>query len=180
MLLYLICSAGQSNGVGDFVPDARWSDGQYPARRVRIIDMLQEARVLAHRTSKTLPPGTSIHDQNQLDAVVSTCRAEGRFAFDTEFESVENWAGTIEGTTSAGVGRLIRGVSWFSLNNEALAGLIETAIGVTLRKAAERTPGGSEAGPLGEFATYAGNGERLKIRLTLVAPDATLGEPRRE
>ncbi len=98
----------------------------------------------------------------------------------TEFELVENWAGKVEGTTSAGLGRVVRGASWLSLNNEALASLIETAVGVTLRKAAERfawcwyacglnsdAPG---ADALGDYAVFGGNGNRLKIRLTIATP----------
>jgi hypothetical protein len=54
------------------------------------------------------------------------------------FGSVEAFAGRIEGVTGAVVGRAVRGVSWIALNNEALAVLIETTVGVAARKFAEK------------------------------------------
>ncbi|UCF66407.1 MAG: hypothetical protein JSV80_11480 [Acidobacteriota bacterium] len=55
-----------------------------------------------------------------------------------EFRKVEEWAGTVEGITSAAVGRLVRGAGWASLDNEAVASMIETSVGVAARKAAEK------------------------------------------
>ncbi len=57
---------------------------------------------------------------------------------DEEFGRIETAAATWEGVTSAGVGRLIRGASFFSLNNEALATAIETAVGMAVRKPIEK------------------------------------------
>jgi len=54
-----------------------------------------------------------------------------------EFNELNNWSARAEGLASTGTGQLIRGVGWISLNNEALAGIIETAVGVFVRKLAE-------------------------------------------
>jgi len=55
-----------------------------------------------------------------------------------DFAMVNDYSNRIEGITSAVIGRVIRGVSWFSLNNESLAVLIETAVGVMAKKASEK------------------------------------------
>lgn len=55
-----------------------------------------------------------------------------------EFGRIELRAAQVEGVVSTGTGRLIRGASFFSLNNEALATAIETAVGVAMRKQAEK------------------------------------------
>ena len=47
-------------------------------------------------------------------------------------------AGAVESMVGGVVGKLIRGISWLSLNKEAIAKAIETALGVTARKAAEK------------------------------------------
>ncbi len=43
-----------------------------------------------------------------------------------------------EATVSAATSHLIRGISWFSLNNEAVANSVETLAGVTARKLSEK------------------------------------------
>jgi hypothetical protein len=55
-----------------------------------------------------------------------------------EFEQIETRAAQFEGVVSAGTGRLVRGVSFLSLNNEALATAIETAVGLAVRKQIEK------------------------------------------
>lgn len=55
-----------------------------------------------------------------------------------EFDKVNERANQVEALTSTATGQLIRGISWISLNNEALAKLIETAVGVAARKATEK------------------------------------------
>jgi len=55
-----------------------------------------------------------------------------------DFAAVETRASQIEAVTSAGFGRLIRGASFFSLNNEALATALETAVGAASRKYSEK------------------------------------------
>lgn len=56
-----------------------------------------------------------------------------------EFGDIKTRSTQIEGVVSAGTGRLIRGISLFSLNNEALATAIETAVGMAVRKPMEKT-----------------------------------------
>jgi hypothetical protein len=55
-----------------------------------------------------------------------------------DFESVESWANRTESGSSALVGRLVRGGGWIALNNEALAQLLETLVGVFVRKSTEK------------------------------------------
>jgi len=55
-----------------------------------------------------------------------------------EFAKVNDRAGKVETYVATATGQVIRGISWLSLNNEALAKLIETAVGVFARKAAEK------------------------------------------
>lgn len=55
-----------------------------------------------------------------------------------EFGDINTRSTQIEGVVSSGTGRLIRGVSIFSLNNEALATAIETAVGMGVRKPMEK------------------------------------------
>jgi hypothetical protein len=54
-----------------------------------------------------------------------------------EFGNIETRSAQVEGVISAGTGRLIRGISFLSLNNEALATAIETAVGLAVRKPIE-------------------------------------------
>jgi hypothetical protein len=54
------------------------------------------------------------------------------------FDDMDEWAGKIDSLVSQAVGRAVRGASWFSLNNEALAVMIETAFGTASRKIAEK------------------------------------------
>ncbi len=55
-----------------------------------------------------------------------------------EFGNVNSYASNVEGVVGSVIGRVIRGVSWFSLNNESVAVLIETAVGVMAKKASEK------------------------------------------
>jgi hypothetical protein len=55
-----------------------------------------------------------------------------------QFADVNTRASQVEAVAATATGQLIRGVSWISLNNEALAKLIETAVGVAARKATEK------------------------------------------
>lgn len=55
-----------------------------------------------------------------------------------EFARIESRSGMVEAAVGAGVGRLVRGLGFVSMNNESLATLIETAFGVTSRKVAEK------------------------------------------
>jgi hypothetical protein len=55
-----------------------------------------------------------------------------------EFDDAEKYSTKAETLVSTGVGKLIRGGYLFSLNNEAIAKLIETALGVTAKKMAAK------------------------------------------
>jgi hypothetical protein len=52
---------------------------------------------------------------------------------------VESWAAQAEAIAGTAVGQVIRGGGWVSLNNEAVAKLIETAVAVAARKGTEKT-----------------------------------------
>ena len=52
--------------------------------------------------------------------------------------SVNEVADRAEGLSGAAVGKAIRGISWFSMNNETLAQVIETSIAVAVRKGTEK------------------------------------------
>jgi len=54
------------------------------------------------------------------------------------FASVNEDAAAAESMVGGVTGKLIRGISWLSLNNEAIAKAIETALGVAARKATEK------------------------------------------
>jgi hypothetical protein len=54
------------------------------------------------------------------------------------FTKVNQYAAASETVASGGVGLLIRGGFWVALNNENLATAVETGVGVTARKTAER------------------------------------------
>jgi hypothetical protein len=55
-----------------------------------------------------------------------------------QFTKVNDWANRAEGVVGSATGQAIRGISWLSLNNEALAKMIETAVGVAARKGTEK------------------------------------------
>jgi hypothetical protein len=55
-----------------------------------------------------------------------------------QFASVNKDAAAAESMVGGITGKLVRGISWASLNNEAIARVIETALGVAARKAAEK------------------------------------------
>jgi hypothetical protein len=54
------------------------------------------------------------------------------------FTKVNNWSASAESAAAGATGEYIRGIAWVSLNNEALAKVIETAVGVAVRKASEK------------------------------------------
>ena len=55
-----------------------------------------------------------------------------------QFTSVNKDAAAAESMVGGITGKLVRGISWASLNNEAIARTIETAAGVAARKAMEK------------------------------------------
>jgi hypothetical protein len=55
-----------------------------------------------------------------------------------EFASIDARASQVDAASASAIGRVVRGGGFISLNNEALASMIETIVGVTLRKGAEK------------------------------------------
>ena len=55
-----------------------------------------------------------------------------------EFGEIKRISTQAESVIGSGVGRIVRGASLFSLNNEALAKAIETAVGMAAKKATEK------------------------------------------
>ena len=91
---------------------------------------------LSNSTGANWPEGLedyklSVHDPENPDSLPTWVDVQ-------EFDLIETRSAQVEGVTSAAVGRLIRGISVISLNNEAIATAIETAVGVALRKQTER------------------------------------------
>jgi hypothetical protein len=105
-----------------------------------------------------------------------------------EFERVESRANQLEGVTAAATGRLIRGLSWFSLNNEALATALETAAGVATRKFGEKAmwcwyscelnvkdDGKGNVTKVPEHEALA-SGDRVKLRIVIESPPAVVAQ----
>jgi hypothetical protein len=57
---------------------------------------------------------------------------------DKAFAVIQQRAAIADAVASAIFGRILRGAGWVSLNNEALAKLLENAVGVTIKKAVEK------------------------------------------
>ena len=57
---------------------------------------------------------------------------------EAQFTGINDWANRAEGVVGSATGQAIRGISWISLNNEALAKMIETAVGAAARKGTEK------------------------------------------
>lgn len=65
-------------------------------------------------------------------------QADTKIIDDEAFAAVQQRANGADAAASATFGRIVRGASWISLNNEAVAKLLETVVGVTVRKVAEK------------------------------------------
>jgi hypothetical protein len=76
------------------------------------------------------------------------------------FTKVNQYAAEAETVASGGIGLLVRGGFWVALNNENLATAVETGVGVTARKTAERVAWDylSCANPSGDFRAVAVSG----------------------
>ena len=72
-----------------------------------------------------------------LDVFKPAGEKGGMCLLEDDFELVNEVANELEATTSAATGQAIRGISLFSLNNESLAKLFESLVGVVVRKATE-------------------------------------------
>ena len=64
----------------------------------------------------------------------SSCLDKNQLAY---AHDINTWGNRVDGLVGAASGRLIRWISWFSLNNEAIAEIVETAFAVAARKGAE-------------------------------------------
>jgi hypothetical protein len=86
-----------------------------------------------------------------------------------QFKKVNDWSSKAETAAAAGTGQLIRGIAWLSLNNEALAKIIETAAGVAVRKATEKVTWCVEAcaPPNERLLFHAGGGEVTTTRVSI-------------
>jgi hypothetical protein len=82
------------------------------------------------------------------DPEATVCKEKGLECFDPtskdaqltadQFTAVNTHANKVDTAVGGAIGKAIRGVSWISLNNEAIAKAVETAVAVTARKAAEK------------------------------------------
>ena len=96
-----------------------------------------------HRLPAVAESTAVVADEGSLDHPVNDTSkgksASSPYLTEESFNEVERWGNTGDGVASSLTGKVIRGVSWLSLNNEALAGLIETYVGVAVRKVTEKT-----------------------------------------
>lgn len=86
------------------------------------------------------------------------------------FAKVNQYAAESESVASGATGLLVRGGFWIALNNENLATAVETGIGVTARKSAERVAWDylSCANPAGDFRAIAVSGAAYRtVKVTL-------------
>lgn len=56
----------------------------------------------------------------------------------TQFGDIQSFANSLDSATAAGTGQLIRGLGPTAMNNDALAKVIESAVGTTVRKVGEK------------------------------------------
>jgi len=75
--------------------------------------------------------------QNQPGKPLLGCFAPGKVTVEN-FAAINAQADAVDGMVGHAVGSAVRGASWFSLNNEMLAKVIETAAAAIARKAAEK------------------------------------------
>lgn len=82
--------------------------------------------------------GLGLEEHDACGAGNSACSSSSPMLSEAEFDRVEEISSQIDGATLALVGSSLRGVSWFSLNNEYLGTFLETVVAVTARKNAEK------------------------------------------
>jgi hypothetical protein len=68
----------------------------------------------------------------------STAQHQHNIVTADEFASIDARASQVDAASASAIGRVVRGGGFISLNNEALASMIETVVGVTLRKGTEK------------------------------------------
>lgn len=98
---------------------------------------------------------------------------DSRFLSAEDFQSVESWTNRVESATSALVGRLVRGGGWIALNNEALAQLVETIVGVVVRKVTEKVAWCAYSCKGGQGLTIQGIAAEMRfvtVRVRVIGP----------
>jgi hypothetical protein len=111
------------------------TDMDYVAVGTDLIRVLLHAIYDANNRTPAVSNATGVTDLKGLPfalAVNDTSRVSAE-----KFEQIEIRANQVEGVVAAGTGRIIRGISVIALNNEALATVIETAVGLAVRKTTE-------------------------------------------
>jgi hypothetical protein len=74
----------------------------------------------------------------EIDAANKIKINNGTAVSPEDFGAIETTASEIDGVTTAGFGRVIRGLGIVALNNEGLANAFEAAVGTSVRKNAEK------------------------------------------
>lgn len=97
-----------------------------------IYDANQQLPAVSNASGITVPFQPLVENQP------ASAEAPGTQVDEEEFQRIQTRAVRVEAVVSAGTGRLVRGVSFLSLNNEALATAIETAVGLAVRKQIEK------------------------------------------
>jgi hypothetical protein len=88
-----------------------------------------------------------------------------------QFAQISSLANTVEGVAGSAIGRLVRGAGWISLNNEALASMVETIVGVAAQKVTEKVLWCRFAcvkSAADAAAFTAEHGRLMKVRVSLV------------
>ena len=141
-----------------------------------LVRVLLHAILDAHNGLPAVSSATGVGLRHSDALVVNTPGTPGHLSPD-DFGRVEEFANRIEATSGAMVGRVVRGVSWIALNNEALAALIETTVGVAARKFAEKAAwcwyscGFAEKEPGGPVLATA---RPTRLRLIVTGPAALM------
>lgn len=115
--------------------DISRTDINYVAVGTDLIRVLLHAMYDANNRTPAVSNATGVTDlKGSLFALAvnDTSRVSAE-----KFEQIEVRANQVEGVVAAGTGRIIRGISVIALNNEALATVIETAVGLAVRKTTE-------------------------------------------
>lgn len=128
---------GLSASIGVGSPNISRTDIDYVAIGTDLIRVLLHAMYDANNQTPAVSNATGVTDLKGLPfalAVNDALRVSAE-----KFEQIEIRANQVEGVVAAGTGRIIRGISVVALNNEALATVIETAVGLAVRKTTETT-----------------------------------------
>ena len=117
--------------------DISRTDIDYVAVGADLIRVLLHAMYDANNQTPAVSNATGVTELKGLPFALAVNDASRVSA--EKFEQIEIRANQVEGVVAAGTGRIIRGISVIALNNEALATVIETAVGLAVRKTTETT-----------------------------------------